>query len=200
MPNSTCLLRDDPVTIGANGQVEYRMRTHTPRIVVAVLFATLAISAVATPTAKPETSPTPAPKAALSAQPAQQFVGISVADLAKSDAWYRNVFGMKQVFETKFDGGAVSVLETDWLMIELLHQDAAKSLEQVSPDTPNYLVHGVFKLGLFVPDLDARLAALAKHDIKPASQIYVDKVNKTRNVFIRDPDGNRWQLFERTTD
>ena len=173
------------------------MNTHTARIGWIVALAVFATADVA---AHPTEKTKPAPAAALSTRPLQQFVGLSVADLAKSEAWYRDVFGMKPVFETKFDGGAVSVLETDWLMIELLHQDAAKSLEQVSPNTPNYLVHGVFKLGLFVPDLDARLAALAKHDIKPASQIYVDKANKTRNVFIQDPDGNRWQLFERTKD
>ncbi len=135
--------------------------------------------------------------AALAARPQQQFIGLSVADLAKSEAWYRDAFGMKPVFATKFDGGAVSVLENDWLMVELLHQDKAKSLQQIAADTPNHLVHGVFKLGFFVPDLDARLAALAKLGVKPGSQIYDDKANKTRNVFVMDPDGNRWQLFER---
>jgi catechol 2,3-dioxygenase-like lactoylglutathione lyase family enzyme len=145
------------------------------------------------------TAVTPKPaSAAISARPQQMFVGLSVADLAKSEAWYRDVFGMQQVFATQFDGGAVSVLECEWLMIELLHQKAARPMQERLPDTPNYLVHGVFKLGVFVPDLDAVLAQLDARGTKPASQIYDDKNSKTRNVFVTDPEGNRWQLFQRT--
>ena len=164
------------------------------RFVIALVFGAI-VSSPTSVAKEPDAVNNAAP---LSARPAQQFVGVSVADLATSEAWYRDAFGMKPVFATKFDGGAVSVLENDWLMVELLHQDAAKPLKQIAADTPNYLVHGIFKLGFFIPDLDARLAALAKLDIKPASRIYDDKANKTRNVFIMDPDGNRWQLFERT--
>jgi lactoylglutathione lyase len=53
-------------------------------------------------------------------------------------------------------------------------------------------------VALTVDDLDATLAALAEHGIEPERAPYTVREGGSRLCFVRDPDGYRVELIDRT--
>jgi hypothetical protein len=98
----------------------------------------------------------------------------------------------------KQDKSAVSVLEGGGLIVELLQRDGATPLQQAVPSaTANYLVHGFFKAGVIVDDLNATLAALRARGVEPAMGPFPASNEQRANVIIRDNAGNLIQFFGR---
>ena len=61
-------------------------------------------------------------------------MAFSVADLAASETWYAEKFGMRVLFRPPAtDGMSVVVLEGGGLIVELLHNRAANPLRTVAP-------------------------------------------------------------------
>ena len=136
-----------------------------------------------------------------------QFIALSVPDLDASIRWYREVFGLEQVFaDGAPDGSArVVLLASDVLRVELGAFRAARSLREVAgQELPPMLVHGIVKFGFFVRDIAQTAATLRARGVtiegewltRPSHLAPGDPL-WTPNLLARDNSGNYLQFFQR---
>ena len=127
------------------------------------------------------------------------FIGLSVADAATSARWYQEKLGLRVIFRPPATAEATAiVLEGGGLTVELMQHSAAKPLRTVAPAvTANYLVHGVFKAGLFVTDFDRTIAELRARGVEIAIGPFPKTDAQPANAIIRDNAGNFIQFFGR---
>jgi catechol 2,3-dioxygenase-like lactoylglutathione lyase family enzyme len=125
------------------------------------------------------------------------FFALSVADLDASARWYADKLGLSVVMRPpKQDKSAVAVLEGGGLIVELLQRDDATALRQAAPSaTESYQVHGIFKAGVIVDDLDATLTALRSRGVEIAMGPFPASKEQRANAIIRDNAGNLIQFF-----
>ena len=125
------------------------------------------------------------------------FFALSVADLDASTRWYSEKLGLSVVMRPpKQDKSAVAVLEGGGLIVELLQRDDALALRQAAPSaTASYLVHGIFKAGVIVDDLNATITALRARGVEIAMGPFPASKEQRANAIIRDNAGNMIQFF-----
>ena len=125
------------------------------------------------------------------------FLALSVADLDASTRWYSEKFGLSIVMHPpKQDKSAVTVLEGGGLIVELLQRDDATPLRQAAPTaTASYLVHGFFKAGVIVDDLNATITALRARGVEIAMGPFPASKEQRANAIVRDNAGNLIQFF-----
>ena len=125
------------------------------------------------------------------------FFAHSVANLDASTRWYRTALGMRIVLQPPpVDGVRAVVLEGGGLIVELIHNPAARPLRAVAPAISHTtLVHGIFKAGVIVEDLDATLATLRERGVEIAIGPFPAREGQRANFIIKDGDGNFIQFF-----
>jgi hypothetical protein len=179
----------------ANSHLPRHALPHNPRMKAkpgrtAAVAAWLAIAAHAE-TAPPQQEPQPV----LTATGA--FFALSVADIDASGKWYSEKLGLGVIMQPQRSGpGAVMVLEGGGLIVELVQHDEALPLSRLTPDRSDaFKVHGHFKGGVIVKDLDKTLALLKSRDVPIAFGPYPAKEGRRANFIIRDNAGNLIHFF-----
>ncbi len=119
------------------------------------------------------------------------FFAVSVPNLAESAAWYSEKLGLAVTFETH-SGIDVTVLEGGGLVVELIRDPAARPSGVARPE----LLHGVFKAGFLVRNLDKTVEELRARGVEIAFGPFPARDNQRANLIIRDNAGNLIQLFE----
>ena len=120
------------------------------------------------------------------------FFALSVADLDASTRWYQEKLGLTVTLQVPRGEGpaAATVLEGGGLIVELIqHRDATPTAGE------SHLVHGFFKAGMIVENLDTTLAELRSRGVEVAYGPYPAQGGQRANVIIRDNAGNLIQLF-----
>ena len=56
---------------------------------------------------------------------------------------------------------------------------------------------GFFKFGMKIPDFDQWISHLTDAKAEMHGEVVIDPVSEKRMLIIKDPDGNRIQLFEK---
>jgi catechol 2,3-dioxygenase-like lactoylglutathione lyase family enzyme len=137
-------------------------------------------------------TPTPIPGAG-------GFVALSVANLAASEQWYTQKFGMTVKLRVpKQNGVEVVVLQADRLLVELVSNDAARSLPATDPAVSDRaLLHGPFKAGFLVDNFDAAVSTLQGRGASIAFGPFPASSSQNANVIFRDNSGNLLQLIAR---
>ena len=127
------------------------------------------------------------------------FFALSVADMAASAKWYQEKLGLTVVMNSPKQGGAPAgamALEGGGLIVELVEHDSARALSAIAPRVgSNVLLHGFFKAGVIVDDLDRALATLRARGVEIAMGPFPARGAIRANVIIRDNAGNLIQLF-----
>jgi catechol 2,3-dioxygenase-like lactoylglutathione lyase family enzyme len=125
------------------------------------------------------------------------FFAISVPDMEASAKWYSEKLGLKVAMrDPKKNKIAVTVLAGGGLIVELIQADDAMPLRKAAPAiTDEYLIHGIFKSGVFVDDLDKVLAMLKARNVEIAYGPFPAKENAMKNFIIKDNSGNLIQFF-----
>jgi catechol 2,3-dioxygenase-like lactoylglutathione lyase family enzyme len=125
------------------------------------------------------------------------FFALSVGDIQTSARWYSEKLGMTVVMEQpRQAGAAVVVLEGGGLIVELVEQDGAVPLKEVTPKAENpMLVHGIVKAGALLENYDDAVAAFKKRGVEMAFGPYPGTESQRPNVIIRDNGGNLIQFF-----
>ena len=134
-------------------------------------------------------------------------VGISVADIERSVAFYCDMLGMEQAspvfpfagpdFEEimALDGaqGRMCVVSTGDLHVELFEFSAPAP----SPKDPAYSVgdRGISHFGIEVADIDSAYRRLSEAGVLIHSPIKTFP-GGTKAIYARDPDGNVFELVE----
>lgn len=122
------------------------------------------------------------------------FFALSVPDLDASTRWYQEKLGLAVTLQVSRGEGpaAATVLEGGGLIVELIqHRDAKPAAGE------SHLVHGFFKAGMIVENLDATLAELRSRGVEVAYGPYPAEGGQRANVIVRDNAGNLIQLFGR---
>jgi catechol 2,3-dioxygenase-like lactoylglutathione lyase family enzyme len=135
-----------------------------------------------------------APALAQPAVPSVQhfMMGISVADIEKMTAWYRDMLGFKVAKDL---GGRLRFLENGNERLELVYTAGSKPGEQ-RPFPPNSTIQGYVQLTMEVPDLDAARAALVAKGVTPSAITPIAPLG-IRVFFMRDPEGNIVELVQK---
>jgi hypothetical protein len=126
------------------------------------------------------------------------FSAVIVNNIDSSAVWYASVFELKvknRINDTE-RGVRVVILESTSFLLELLENKSWLDQKKILENKPHGTrIHGFFKIGFKVPNMDACLKHLAELKIIP-ERIYTDSQTKNRNFLVNDPDGNLVQFFE----
>ena len=125
------------------------------------------------------------------------FFALSVKDVEASSAWYSEKLGLKLTTNLPKQGKtSVAILEGGSLIVELIQNDDALPLNVVAPSvTDNILVHGIFKAGVIVDDLDKLVAVFKQRGVEIAFGPFPSRPDQRSNVIIKDNSGNLIQSF-----
>lgn len=158
------------------------------------------------PARPPSQAPTPSAPKAEEPAPAQPleaapfFMALSVADAEKSAAWYGEVLGfdVARRVEMEESGIRVLILRRPGALLELVQHPEARAPSDLEPPLERrFLLHGPFKLGFLVDDLDAAGERLAALGVPLRGRTFTEPDGSFRSLQVEDPDGNILQLFER---
>jgi sugar lactone lactonase YvrE/catechol 2,3-dioxygenase-like lactoylglutathione lyase family enzyme len=130
-----------------------------------------------------------------------QFFALSVPDAAASARWYQDVFGLTVLREIKPPDAPVHIfiLTSDTLEVEILQHPQARHFTKAAPGVKAPTeIHGIFKVGLHVQDLDGTVAALKAKGVTFPFDL-TDDPTGVRFAILEDNSGNRIQLFERAS-
>lgn len=126
------------------------------------------------------------------------FVAISVQDLDSSTCWYAEKLGLNVLKRAtaKDKSAAVSVLQGTGIIVELVWFASPVPLSKIAPElNGNHEVHGIFKSGLCVSDLDSTYEQLKSRGVTIAFEPFFDTSMQCRMFAIRDNGGNILQFF-----
>jgi catechol 2,3-dioxygenase-like lactoylglutathione lyase family enzyme len=132
-------------------------------------------------------------------------VGISVSDIERSIAFYRDMLGMEKLCEVfpfsgeKFEQimdvpgatGRMCVIGNGSLNLELFQFDKAKDQD------PDYPVsnRGISHFGVEVDDVAATYAKLHAANVRMHTPV-LPMTNTVDATYCRDPDGNVFEILE----
>lgn len=120
------------------------------------------------------------------------FYAISVPDLDASVKWYAEKLDLKVILQTpRKDGFSFAMLGNENFVIELVSYDAALPLNNAAPSIKqNHLVHGIFKVGILVDDLEKVIDHLKKKEVEIVMGPYPGRGGRRSNLAIKDNSGN----------
>jgi methylmalonyl-CoA/ethylmalonyl-CoA epimerase len=124
-------------------------------------------------------------------------VGISVADLAASIAWYEQALGfrLEAVMDVPEDDGRVAMLEQGGFRVELFEIPGAEALPPARREPGSDLrTHGVKHLAYQVSDIDVHAERLRALCVDVVWDVRVHEDVKV--LFVRDNTGNLVELVE----
>lgn len=127
------------------------------------------------------------------------FIAIIVSDMDSSSRWYKDLLNFQEVGRIEnADIGLVQVnLIRGEARIELIEIQSAIDHNQILGTAgKGKRLTGLFKVGFSVKNFDGCIEHLNSNEIEVADDIVTDPLTGGRMVVIRDPDGNRIQLFE----
>ena len=116
-----------------------------------------------------------------------------ITDIDRSVAFYRGL-GFEEIGRIPIRDEAINVFmnipgDGDMPRLELTYNFGVDSYE---------IGTGYGHIAITTPELDARLAELAQQGIEPEKPPYTVREGGSRLCFVRDPDGYRIELLERT--
>ena len=123
------------------------------------------------------------------------FSAFIVKDIDTSIDWYTANFEFQVVNQTTLENRGIKManLKLGNTMIELIESEAA-----IDPfETKKGMALGIFKVGYVVSNFDQWKEHLIALNIINERQIVTDPNTNKRMLVVKDPDGNRIQLFEK---
>jgi catechol 2,3-dioxygenase-like lactoylglutathione lyase family enzyme len=134
-------------------------------------------------------------------------VGISVSNLERSLAFYRDLLGMRVIQEVPFGGpsydaimgvngtdGRIAVLRTQNLEIELL--EFRRPLPRPADPDRRVFDQGLSHFAIHVADIAALRARLEAAGVRFHSALVYFPRCATTAVYFRDPDGNLIEMIQ----
>ena len=144
-----------------------------------------------------EAAEPPKPQPPLGTKPAA-FLALSVADVGREVAWYTETLGFTvhsqgEVPERKIK---FALLQQGATLLELVQLPDARPRSAVGASDQNLAhLHGFFKAGFVVENLDATYAALRAKGVQLAFELAKPPGGPYRVFGLKDPEGNLLQIF-----
>jgi hypothetical protein len=131
-------------------------------------------------------------------KPTGAFFALSVANVDELSKWYQEKLGFKVLISGEAPNkiAKFAILQTDGALIELIQHRDAKPMSVAAPSIKeSHLMHGIFKIGMLVDDLDAVYQSIKERKVTIAYEIMPAKDVPMRSFIIRDGEGNLVQFF-----
>jgi catechol 2,3-dioxygenase-like lactoylglutathione lyase family enzyme len=142
-------------------------------------------------------APASAPKP-LAGRTIGAFFALSVADVEATSAWYRDKLGFRIASHGEAPNkiAKFAILEGEGSIIEMIQHRDAKPRAVAAPGVKeDHLIHGIFKVGFHVADLDAVYRRVKERGIPIAYDLMQAKDIGLRSFSIRDREDNLIQFF-----
>jgi catechol 2,3-dioxygenase-like lactoylglutathione lyase family enzyme len=126
------------------------------------------------------------------------FFALSVADVATMSRWYQDKLALRVLSSGEAPNkiAKFAILEGNGVLIEMLQHTRAVDRKTLAPTaTEAHQIHGIFKAGLVVDDLDATYAKLKQLGVDIAYGIMPAGDASMRSFIVRDPEANLIQFF-----
>lgn len=136
----------------------------------------------------------------LLSDPEAYFSALIVSDIDNSISWYAKNLGFKilnknEIQEMEFKQAN---LKRGNIMIELIELNSAVSPKNVIPNHNNKTrIVGFFKIGFFVSGFEKWTNHLIQRKVNFHGKVVIDNISGKKMMIIKDPDGNRIQIFEK---
>ena len=126
------------------------------------------------------------------------FFAIVVKDIEQSIDWYNNNLGFELAdkTESKESGFVIANMTSSNTQLELIELKGSMSLSEASKLSGASKLEGLFKIGFKTSFFDDFVQLLKKNNVNFHGDVVNDPNSGLRMVIIKDPDGNRIQLFE----
>ena len=160
---------------------------------MAVMIATILLAAmmtVSSAAAQQPASPWDRPDGA--------FFALSVADAEASALWYQKHLGFHVISRGEAPNGIAKgvLLEGRGSLLEIVQHSKARPLAAVLPQAAGaHEVHGIFKIGFHVRDLDAAYREMKTTGATIAYDLAFAREMGLRSFTVRDNEGNMVQFF-----
>src|SRR5688572_27234298 len=128
-----------------------------------------------------------------------QFFALSVSNADSVSAWYENVFQLKLLKEMRPADGSVNVriIGNENLVIEIIQHKGSKSLSDCNIDRIQpYRMNGIFKIGLYVNDVQKAQNYLQQKRVVIKNSIFEDADTRTKSFVITDAKLNLIQIIQ----
>ena len=132
--------------------------------------------------------------------PEAYFSALIVNDIDNSISWYSSNLGFKVLNKNEFKemGFKQANLKRGNILIELIELKSAISPRDVVPNYNNKTrIVGFFKIGFLVADFEKWINHLTQLKVDFHGKVVTDNISGKKMVIIKDPDGNRIQIFEK---
>ena len=134
------------------------------------------------------------------ADPEAYFSALIVSNIENSIVWYSDNMGFEVLNKREFEeaGFKQANLKCGNILIELIELSTAVSVKDVIPNyNDKTRLTGFFKIGFLISDFDKWIRHLTVREVEFHGTVVTDNESGKRMVILKDPDGNRIQLFEK---
>ena len=128
-----------------------------------------------------------------------QFFALSVSNADSVSDWYENVFQLKLLKEVRMPDGSghVRIIGNENLLVEIVQHKGSKSLADCNIDRDQpYRMKGIFKIGLYVNDLESAQRYLQQKGVFIKHTIFEDTDTHTKSFIITDIKLNLIQIIQ----
>ena len=149
------------------------------------------------PIAPQPVAPPPPPPFSIELKP--YSVTLSVANLEKSEEWYKSKLGFRQVADKKFDAAHIRLafMEKDDYRVELIEDGQSHpALKRLDPPL-HTLMQGMSQFAFLVKDLDATHKALENEGVTFAWEPQIAADLGLKFFFARDNSDNLIQFVQK---
>jgi len=132
--------------------------------------------------------------------PEAYFSAIIVNDIESSITWYSGNFGFKVLnkIESEEKGFKQANLKCGNILIELIELKSSLSPKSLLENYPKKTkIDGFFKFGFLVFEFDSWVDYLKQSKVEFYGGVVTDNLSGKKTLLIKDPDGNRIQIFEK---
>lgn len=132
--------------------------------------------------------------------PEAYFSAIIVNNIDESITWYSSIMGFEVLNKVVLEERGISQanLKRGAVLLELIElKSAVNAGDVLKTYSKKTKIKGFFKFGLLVSEFDAWIDFLEKSNVVFNGSVVTDPQSGKKMVVIKDPDGNRIQLFEK---
>ncbi|MCQ3937734.1 MAG: hypothetical protein DPW18_11900 [Chloroflexi bacterium] len=122
------------------------------------------------------------------------FFALSVADYNAAVGWYTRHLGFRIEAEAENDIRKGALLSKPGLLLEIAQFHGARPRSNSGETVESHKVHGIFKIGFLVPDIDTRFKEAEESGLDITFSI-VPAAAGFRTFGVSDPEGNQIQFF-----
>ena len=133
-------------------------------------------------------------------KPEAYFSAIIVSDIEASITWYSKSFGFTVINKVASEerGFKQANLQCGKILIELIELTSSVSPKNLLKNHPKKTkIDGFFKFGFLVSEFEKWVTHLKQLEVEFYGSVVTDPNSKKRMLLVKDPDGNRIQLFEK---